>query len=175
MEASSCVTPNAPCDVSSSDEQVMDVKQVMSMRYKKEKGTLQSEMKNELEKYLSDDCEEANDDAFEILQFGMTNKKRYPILAKMARDVLAVPVSTVASESAFSTGGRVLDSFRTSLTPKMAEALICCQDWLRRSHGPLVIGDTFLEMEELEKSKFSYSYYFFLFILNIDSFCIRFL
>jgi len=60
----------------------MDVKQVMSMRYKKEKGTLQSEMKNELEKYLSDDCEEANDDAFEILQFERTNKRDILFLPK---------------------------------------------------------------------------------------------
>ncbi|CAN1331500.1 hypothetical protein LINPERPRIM_LOCUS35353 [Linum perenne] len=32
----------------------------------------------------------------------------------MARDVLAVPISSVASESAFSTGGRVLSNFRSS-------------------------------------------------------------
>ena len=44
---------------------------------------------------------------------------RYPVVARMARDVLAVPVSTVASKSAFSAGGRTLDSFRTSLTPKV--------------------------------------------------------
>jgi hypothetical protein len=47
--------------------------------------------------------------------------------------VLAIQISTVASESAFSTGGRVLDDFRTSLTPFMVEALVCTQDWLRRS------------------------------------------
>ncbi|CAN1323950.1 Putative AC transposase [Linum perenne] len=46
----------------------------------------------------------------------------------MARDVLAVPISYVASESAFSTGGRVLSNFRTSLTPIIAEALICAED-----------------------------------------------
>ena len=46
---------------------------------------------------------------------------RYPVVARMARDVLAVPVSTVASESAFSAGGRTLDSFRTSLTPKVID------------------------------------------------------
>ncbi|KAL0376138.1 UNVERIFIED_CONTAM: putative AC transposase [Sesamum calycinum] len=56
---------------------------------------------------------------------------RFPILSKIARDILAVPVSTVASESAFSTGGRVLDAFRSSLSPKIVQALICAQDWLQ--------------------------------------------
>uniref|UniRef100_A0A8R7K3G8 HAT C-terminal dimerisation domain-containing protein n=1 Tax=Triticum urartu TaxID=4572 RepID=A0A8R7K3G8_TRIUA len=49
----------------------------------------------------------------------------------MARDVLVVPVSMVASESAFSTSGRILNEFRTSLTPFMVQALVCTQDWLR--------------------------------------------
>ncbi|XP_062007234.1 uncharacterized protein LOC133724498 [Rosa rugosa] len=44
---------------------------------------------------------------------------------------MAVQVSTVASEAAFSTGGRVIDNFRSSLTPKSVEALICLQSWLR--------------------------------------------
>ncbi|CAI0476083.1 unnamed protein product, partial [Linum tenue] len=53
-------------------------------------------------------------------------------------DILAVPISIVASESAFSTGGRVLDSFRTSLSPEVVEALICCEDWIRSSDSELV-------------------------------------
>lgn len=59
------------------------------------------------------------------------NSHRFRTISAMARDVLAVPISTVASEAAFSTGGRVLDSFRSSLTPRMAQALVCGQDWLR--------------------------------------------
>lgn len=59
------------------------------------------------------------------------NSCRYPILSKMVKDVLASPVSTVASESTFSTGDRVLDTYRSSLTPEMAEAFICAQDWLK--------------------------------------------
>ena len=33
---------------------------------------------------------------------------KYPILACIARDVLPVTTSTVAAESAFSTGGRIV-------------------------------------------------------------------
>ncbi|KAK2646611.1 hypothetical protein Ddye_021806 [Dipteronia dyeriana] len=50
------------------------------------------------------------------------NEPRYPELATMARDVLSVPISTVASESAFSMGGWVLDQFWSSLLPNVAEA-----------------------------------------------------
>ncbi|KAL6275833.1 hypothetical protein ACE6H2_019434 [Prunus campanulata] len=52
-------------------------------------------------------------------------------LTLIAKDVLAIPVSTVASESCFSTGGRVVNSFRASLTPTIVEALICAQNWLK--------------------------------------------
>ncbi|GAU44167.1 hypothetical protein TSUD_377670 [Trifolium subterraneum] len=55
----------------------------------------------------------------------------YPVLSIMVRDILAIPVSTVASESAFSTGGRVIETFRSSLKPEMTEALICAQQWLK--------------------------------------------
>jgi len=70
----------------------------------------------------------------------------------MARDVLAIPVSIVASESAFSTGGLILDSFCTSLTPKMAEVLIYAQDWLCTSHEPLVIEENLLDLEVFEEA-----------------------
>ena len=124
----------------------------MSQMFRRESGNLEScEEKSELDKYLGDAYESLNDPSFDLLMWWKDQKKRYPILAKMARDVLAIPVSTVASESAFSTGGRVLDSFRTSLTPKMVEALICAQDWLRTSHEPLVLEENLLDLEVFEE------------------------
>ncbi|XP_021845303.2 zinc finger BED domain-containing protein RICESLEEPER 2-like [Spinacia oleracea] len=54
---------------------------------------------------------------------------RYPILSTLAKDVLAVPVSTVALESIFSTGSRVLDCIRSSLSTTTLESIICLKDW----------------------------------------------
>ncbi|KAK3221626.1 hypothetical protein Dsin_008651 [Dipteronia sinensis] len=48
----------------------------------------------------------------------------------VTKDILAVPISTVAFETAFSTGGQHLSPQRNRLNPKTLEALICAQDWL---------------------------------------------
>lgn len=48
----------------------------------------------------------------------------------MARDFLAIPASTVASESAFSSSGRLVSPHRNRLHPKTIEALMCAQSWL---------------------------------------------
>ena len=63
--------------------------------------------------------------------FILLNANRYPILARIARNILAIPITTVASESAFSTGGRVVSAHRNKLHPSTLEALMCCQSWLR--------------------------------------------
>jgi hypothetical protein len=46
-------------------------------------------------------------------------------------NVLAIPLTTVASEFAFSTGGRIIDPCQSSLALKTMEVLICSQNWLR--------------------------------------------
>ncbi|CAN1229334.1 Putative AC transposase [Linum perenne] len=91
-------------------------------------------------------------DSFDILKWWATHGVRFPVLAEIARDMLAIPISTVASESAFSTGGRVLNSFRTSLIPGIVEALICCGDWLRMSsiHSVSMNDEEDVPVEDLE-------------------------
>jgi hypothetical protein len=83
--------------------------------------------KSEVNRYLMEDVETINA-KFDILNWWKVNSSKFPILAKIARDVLAIPITTVASESAFSTRGRVLDPFRSSLAPRMVEALVCSQN-----------------------------------------------
>ncbi|CAL5046611.1 unnamed protein product [Urochloa decumbens] len=68
---------------------------------------------------------------FDILSWWKTHGVNYPILARIARDVLAIPASTVASESAFSASGRVVHKYRSRLDPQIVEALICTKDWIR--------------------------------------------
>ncbi|XP_059453467.1 zinc finger BED domain-containing protein RICESLEEPER 2-like [Corylus avellana] len=97
--------------------------------------------KTEIEQYCLEDVESPST-TFDILNWWKVNSTKFPILSKVARDVLAIPVTTVASESTFSTGGRVLDPFRSSLAPKTVEALVCTQNWLRSS--PVSLRDTFL-------------------------------
>ncbi|KAG8651822.1 hypothetical protein MANES_06G026760v8 [Manihot esculenta] len=120
--------------------------------YKKQKleesGGFDSKI--ELEVYLSEAIQEEKED-FDVMKWWKINSKRFPILGKMARNILAIPVSTVASESAFSTGGRVLDSFRSSLTPKIVEGLICVQDWIRPLNIQVNVEEDLEELEKLEE------------------------
>jgi hypothetical protein len=53
----------------------------------------------------------------------------------MARDILAVSMTSVVSESSFSAGGRVIDPHRASLATETVQMLLCGSDWVRAIHG----------------------------------------
>ncbi|PRQ25453.1 putative HAT dimerization domain, ribonuclease H-like domain, hAT-like transposase, RNase-H [Rosa chinensis] len=89
---------------------------------------------NEVDRYLLDPIEKppkGEKFEFNLLAWWRLNGSKYPNLAAVAKDVLAVQVSTVASESSFNTAKRVIDPHWSSLTPKLVEALICLQKWLK--------------------------------------------
>ncbi|PWA79973.1 zinc finger BED domain-containing protein RICESLEEPER 3 [Artemisia annua] len=75
---------------------------------------------------------------------------QFPVLAAMARDLLSVQASTVASESAFSTSGRVLSVRRTRLTPLSLEMCNCLKDYL---YGNERIQDVSILEEPMEYEK----------------------
>lgn len=72
---------------------------------------------------------------FDCLDWWRSNELKYRILSQMACDILAIPVSTVASESTFSAGSRVIDHYRSKLSTETVQALICGGDWIRKLHG----------------------------------------
>ncbi|KAL4589847.1 hypothetical protein LXL04_002758 [Taraxacum kok-saghyz] len=85
------------------------------------------DIKSEVEIYLGD-AREKRDQKFDLLGWWKTNSIKFPILSKLARNILAMSISTAASKSTFSTGGRVIDKYRSSLNPETVEALIYAQD-----------------------------------------------
>ncbi|CAL2275922.1 unnamed protein product [Prunus armeniaca] len=91
----------------------------------------QMEISNEVDKYFANPFENPRNKNFNLLDWWKRNQSIYPILSKVAKDIFAIPSSTVDSENAFSLGKKIVDPFRSSLTPKMVEVLVCTHDWLR--------------------------------------------
>ena len=92
------------------------------------------EERDELELYLKEKVENPKNflgTEYDVLSWWKLNCQKYPILAEMAKDVLAMQVSSVASESAFSTSGRLIDPFRSCLTHYMIEVLMCTEQWMK--------------------------------------------
>ncbi|KZV20002.1 hypothetical protein F511_26760, partial [Dorcoceras hygrometricum] len=121
------------------------------------------EISNEVDKYLADEIEKRSNQYFNLLEWWKGNETRYPIISMIAKDIFAIPSSTVASEAAFS------DPFRSCLSPKMVEALVCTSDWLRAEEFSFWKDptDDDLELyEEIEKSKS-----IFYLSLNVYNFC----
>ncbi|CAL1393157.1 unnamed protein product [Linum trigynum] len=104
---------------------------------KRRKEALERRIRNstELDIYLRDLRDAINEDdddqKFDILKWWSRYSVRYPILSKMVKDILAVPISSVSSEAAFSCGDRVLSPFKSSLNATTVEALICAENWIR--------------------------------------------
>jgi hypothetical protein len=116
---------------------------------------------DEFEQYLADPLlPRSHSEPFDVLAWWKENTPRYPSVSSMARDILAVPITSVASEAVsktqikhkriydfsqqfflnqqynliiqiFSTAGRIIDDYRSNLNPETVEMLICGQDWLR--------------------------------------------
>lgn len=85
-------------------------------------------VKSELDHYLEEDTLPESG-GFDILRYWNIELK-YPTLQRIAKDLLAIPASTVASESAFSMGGRVISPHRSRLAANTIEALMCMQNWI---------------------------------------------
>ncbi|XP_050878392.1 zinc finger BED domain-containing protein RICESLEEPER 1-like [Lathyrus oleraceus] len=75
------------------------IKDDVFKKHLKDKDTIDKQ--NELERCVNDPCGNDNDKS-PILTWWKLNRPRYPILSAMVKEVLATPISTVASENEFS-------------------------------------------------------------------------
>ncbi|XP_050122586.1 zinc finger BED domain-containing protein RICESLEEPER 2-like isoform X2 [Malus sylvestris] len=117
------------------------------LEFKEKKGLL---LRNEVDRYLSDSCENTADNTFDMLHWWKVNSTKYGMLSRIARDVFAIPVSTMASsESAFSTRRCVLNKYWSSYPPSFVQALMCSQDWLRSlPSSPVMVDDDEVLIED---------------------------
>ncbi|XP_037483250.1 zinc finger BED domain-containing protein RICESLEEPER 2-like [Triticum dicoccoides] len=98
---------------------------------------------NELQRYLEEDLFPRRR-KLDILKWWEIHCPKYPVLAAIARDMLAVSASTVPAEAAFSNAGRIITEQRSSLTPSTVETLMCLEDWYRataRQKAEPTVGD----------------------------------
>ncbi|GJZ97761.1 zinc finger BED domain-containing protein RICESLEEPER 2 [Tanacetum coccineum] len=91
-------------------------------------------MSSEYERYVNSDfvthLHPKEFASFDVIGFWKEKEIMFPVLSHMAIDIISVQASSVASESAFSTSGRVLSIRRTRLTPASLEMCMCLKDHL---------------------------------------------
>ncbi|GJS82829.1 zinc finger BED domain-containing protein RICESLEEPER 2 [Tanacetum coccineum] len=102
--------------------------------HRKKKARNDPSLSSEYERYVNSDFITLLDNSafstFDLLGFWKAKESMYPVLSRMAMDIICVQATSVASESAFSTSGRVLSIRRTRLTPASLEVCMCLKDHL---------------------------------------------
>ncbi|MBA0756282.1 hypothetical protein Gogos_000113 [Gossypium gossypioides] len=87
--------------------------------------------RSQLDIYLEELVLELNSQ-IDVLDYWNKSSIRYRELSFLTHDLLPIPISTIASELAFSIGKKVIISLGSSLKPKTIQAVVCLDDWMRK-------------------------------------------
>ena len=68
---------------------------------------------------------------FNILRWWKTNAHRYPILARVATNILAILITIVTSDQLLA----LVVEYHNKLHSSTFEVLMCCQSWLQAYNG----------------------------------------
>nr|POF15753.1 zinc finger bed domain-containing protein ricesleeper 1 [Quercus suber] len=91
--------------------------------------------KSELDMYLEEgSCHRALGSCCSVLEWWKARSYGYPILSKMACDILSIPFGAT-SRSSLGTLHRLVDHYHASMSKEMVQALSCAADWLNCSNG----------------------------------------
>ncbi|XP_020258635.1 zinc finger BED domain-containing protein RICESLEEPER 2-like [Asparagus officinalis] len=140
---------------SSSEEAFGDVRDDEMLEFEQFESQVVSvsRTKSELEEYLDEKILSwKKNENLNVLEYWKVESEKRPQLSMMARDILSIPITSVASESAFSIAGRVLDKYRNRLLPENAEAQICLGSWLEEVLTNIVVSyDLNAALEDIEE------------------------
>lgn len=94
--------------------------------------------KEEIDRYLSIDREHKDTD---ILIWWQQNENKYPILARMAKDFLGTPATSVPAERLFTRGSLTVRKHRNRLNPESARSLLCVNSWVTSELFPDILKE----------------------------------
>ncbi|CAN1812878.1 Zinc finger BED domain-containing protein RICESLEEPER 2 [Linum perenne] len=97
--------------------------------------SMAEKMQEKFDKYWGESALAERSTDFNVIEWWKENRLTYKILSRMATEIMAIPITSVASEAAFSAGGRVIEPSRARLGKKTIQALLCSQDWLKNHYG----------------------------------------
>ena len=87
-----------------------------------------SHVRTELDLYLEEPTLPRTQE-LDIVNWLKYDGVKYPTLQKIAQDIMVILVTTVAFESMFSTGGRIISPRCSRFAPKIVKILMCMQAW----------------------------------------------
>jgi hAT family C-terminal dimerisation region/Domain of unknown function (DUF4413) len=82
--------------------------------------------RSELNQYLGEEMVDIEDACFDLLGWWKENRSYYPVLSRMARDVLAIPACIYSIEEDLKLDLSVLQG----ASPELVEAVVCSKDWI---------------------------------------------
>ncbi|CAL5207382.1 unnamed protein product [Lathyrus oleraceus] len=140
LHTSSSTTSQTPSSITRGESSSHALTKSLFNDLKAHKQQLATETgKSQLDVYLDEtsvNLSYQNFDDLNVLQWWKENWNRFKELSLLARDLLGILITTVASESAFSIGSIILNKYRSRLLSKNVQALICTRSWLHD-----VVGD----------------------------------
>ncbi|KAL2926616.1 putative AC transposase [Bienertia sinuspersici] len=89
------------------------------------------EEKSQLDLYLEEKNIDHNVKHDVLLWWENNRAHRHPQLRALAHNILAIPILSIPSESAFSMCKKLINPWRASLASITIESLACYEDWLR--------------------------------------------
>ncbi|CAA0814090.1 Unknown protein [Striga hermonthica] len=100
------------------------MKKVFEKKRRERKKFLEHELENYLENPFTANIEH-------VLQWWHASEDKFPVISRMAKEVLACPASTVSLEQVFHTGGNILSEKQSTMSPDCLEAQLCLGDWIK--------------------------------------------